>query len=77
MKLALVVFIIFYMFQATYASDLSKDLDSLGADKAILKRARALDPKNRLRVVQKGKLIGIGVLSLVPTIQWLKVVTHS
>ncbi|MCB0390043.1 MAG: outer membrane beta-barrel domain-containing protein [Bdellovibrionales bacterium] len=56
MKLALVVFIIFYMFQATYASDLSKDLDSLGADKAILKRARALDPKNRLRVVQKRKV---------------------
>ncbi|MCB0365753.1 MAG: outer membrane beta-barrel domain-containing protein [Bdellovibrionaceae bacterium] len=34
------------------AGDLQKDLESLGGNKDILRRARALDPKNRLRVVQ-------------------------
>lgn len=36
----------------TQAGDLQKDLESLGGNKDILRRARALDPKNRLRVVQ-------------------------
>ncbi|MCC7405238.1 MAG: outer membrane beta-barrel domain-containing protein [Bdellovibrionales bacterium] len=34
------------------AGDLQNDLGSLGGNKDILKRARALDPKNRLQVVQ-------------------------
>lgn len=34
------------------AKSLTNDLEELGANKAILKRARALDPKNRVRVVQ-------------------------
>jgi outer membrane immunogenic protein len=32
--------------------DLTKDFDSLGGNEAILERAKALDPKNRVRIVQ-------------------------
>lgn len=37
---------------AVSASDLSSDLDSLGGNDEIIERARALDPNNRVRIVQ-------------------------
>jgi outer membrane immunogenic protein len=33
--------------------DLSKDFDSLGGNEMLLKKAKALDPKNRVSIVQK------------------------
>lgn len=33
-------------------ADLTSEMDALGANKDILKKARAIDPKNRVRVVQ-------------------------
>ncbi len=34
------------------AADLTKNMDSLGANKELMKKARAIDPENRVRVVQ-------------------------
>ena len=48
--LTLAVFVIGSL--SSQAGRLQKDLESLGGNKDILRRARALDPKNRLRVVQ-------------------------
>ncbi|MCM2282080.1 MAG: hypothetical protein NDI61_09565, partial [Bdellovibrionaceae bacterium] len=33
--------------------DLSKDFDSLGGNEKLYKRAKALDPKNKVSIVQK------------------------
>ncbi len=35
-----------------WAKDLTQEMDALGANKALMKKARAIDPKNRVRVVQ-------------------------
>ncbi len=34
------------------AADLTKEMDALGANKELMKKARAIDPNNRIRVVQ-------------------------
>ena len=34
------------------AADLSKEMDALGANRELLKKAKAIDPNNRVRVVQ-------------------------
>ncbi len=34
------------------AADLTKNMDSLGANKELIKKAKAIDPQNRVRVVQ-------------------------
>lgn len=36
----------------TWASDLTSEMDALGANKELMKKARAIDPKNRVSVVQ-------------------------
>ncbi len=36
----------------TYAGDLTSDMDALGANRELMKKARAIDPNNRMRVVQ-------------------------
>lgn len=35
-----------------WAKDLTQEMDALGANKDLMKKARAIDPKNRVRVVQ-------------------------
>lgn len=53
MKYAIVSLTIMFITHLSQAADLTKNLNSLGADPAILKRAKALDPRNRVRVVQR------------------------
>lgn len=36
----------------TWAADLTKEMDALGANKDLLKKAKAIDPQNRVRIVQ-------------------------
>ncbi len=36
----------------TWATDLTSEMDALGANRDLLKKARAIDPQNRIRVVQ-------------------------
>ena len=38
--------------QAFAAQDLTQDMDALGGNKDLMKKARAIDPQNRIRVVQ-------------------------
>lgn len=35
-----------------WAADLTKEMDALGANKDLLKKAKAIDPQNRVRIVQ-------------------------
>ena len=41
-----------FALNAFAAQDLTQDMDALGANKELMKRARAIDPQNRIRVVQ-------------------------
>lgn len=52
MKKALLLTILF-MSQLAFAGDLDSEMDALGGNKDLIKRARALDPNNRMKVVQK------------------------
>ncbi|MCB9027077.1 MAG: outer membrane beta-barrel domain-containing protein [Bdellovibrionaceae bacterium] len=52
MKFFMIVFSLLVITELSIAKDLTKNVNSLGADPAILKRAKALDPNNRVRVVQ-------------------------
>src|SRR6266404_1813185 len=36
----------------TWAADLTQEMDALGANKELMKKARAIDPDNKVRVVQ-------------------------
>ncbi len=37
---------------SAYAGDLTSEMDALGANRDLMKKARAIDPENRMRVVQ-------------------------
>ncbi|MGE4132615.1 MAG: outer membrane beta-barrel domain-containing protein [Bdellovibrionales bacterium] len=50
MKTLLAILLIFCV--QTFAADLTKEMDALGANKDLMRKARAIDPKNRVRVVQ-------------------------
>lgn len=49
---SLFMIIISIMVGHAHAADLTKQMDSLGANKELMKKARAIDPQNRVRVVQ-------------------------
>ena len=50
-KLSLIVLSLLAL-KAGAAQDLTKEMDALGANKDLMKKARAIDPENRIRVVQ-------------------------
>lgn len=43
---------VLFVFSTSAFADLTSEMDALGANKDILKKARAIDPKNRVRIVQ-------------------------
>jgi outer membrane immunogenic protein len=45
-------FIVIAATSTALAADVNKDLDSLGSNDAIIKKAKALNPKNEVRIVQ-------------------------
>lgn len=45
--------ILFFSQVAAYAGDFDSEMDALGGNKDLIKRARSLDPDNRMKVVQK------------------------
>lgn len=45
--------ILFLSQVAAHAADLDQEMDALGGNRDLIKRARALDPNNRMKVVQK------------------------
>lgn len=51
MKLYQLLIVALFAGQAL-AADLTQQMDSLGANKELMKKARAIDPENRVRVVQ-------------------------
>lgn len=53
LKLATILVFLGMAQAALAASSLDQDFDSLGGNRELLKRARALDPEQKLRVVQK------------------------
>ncbi len=53
MKLAIKLFILFGLVSTGAIADEISDLKSLGSNRALIKRAQKLDPKNRYRIVQK------------------------
>lgn len=51
--LMLTLFALFFILAPqVFAKDLTGEMDSLGANKELMKKARAIDPENRVRVVQ-------------------------
>lgn len=51
MRLAIFILLGLFTINA-FASDLNSEMDALGANKELMKKARAIDPENRVRVVQ-------------------------
>ena len=52
MKRLSLILIAIFAFNTWASSDLNQEMDALGANKELMKKARAIDPNNRVRVVQ-------------------------
>lgn len=49
---SLILILVLLTGRLSFADDVIKDLDSLGGNKDLVKKARELDPKNKVRIVQ-------------------------
>lgn len=52
MKRLTLILISLFTLNSWAAKDLTKDMDALGANRELMKKAKSIDPKNRIRVVQ-------------------------
>lgn len=52
MKHFSLIILALFAVQAFASKDLTKEMDALGANKELMKKAKAIDPQNRIRVVQ-------------------------
>lgn len=53
MKSLILTLILTCLSANTWARDLNKDMDALGGNRDLIERAKAIDPQNRVRIVQK------------------------